>query len=171
MSVDRLVCEIASSDFFASAGSVSMHVRADPGLHGDDAHRVRDDVVQFLRDAKSFVGDRALGFFVASALERDRALFELAGVEPAIADCRPEQVRGAEHGEVRHESGGVEVGCDKARDEERGRDPHRAERARSSRRVRAERVRTEQQGLRNDRGLVIEAGQEEDGDAREARAM
>ena len=45
------------------------HVRADAGLHRDHAHRVRDDVVQLLRDAQPLVGDRALGLLVALALE------------------------------------------------------------------------------------------------------
>ena len=72
MSVERLVAAIASSDFFASAGIVVDHVRADAGLHRDDAHRVRDDVVQLLRDAQPLVGDRALRLFVALALERRR---------------------------------------------------------------------------------------------------
>ena len=48
------------------------HVRADAGLHRDHTHRVGDDVVQLLRDAQALVGDGALGFLVALALERRR---------------------------------------------------------------------------------------------------
>jgi hypothetical protein len=122
-------------------------VRADACLHGDHTHRVGDDIVQLLRDVQTLVGDRAPGFLVAFALECDRALFELAGVEPPIANRRPEQVRGRENGEVRHEPRGVEVGRHHARDHERDRDPPRAGGPGPPRRVRAERVRAETERL------------------------
>ena len=67
MSVDRLVVAIASSARLASVGIGVDHVLAHAGLHRDHAHRVRDHVVQLLRDAEPLVGDRVLGFFVALA--------------------------------------------------------------------------------------------------------
>ena len=97
------------------------HVRADAGLHRDDAHRVRDHVVQLLGDVQPLVGDGPLRLFVALALERRGALFELLGVEPAVANGRAEQIGRGEEGEVQREAAVVEIGGDRAGDDERGR--------------------------------------------------
>ena len=45
------------------------HVVADGGLHGDHAHRVRDDVVQFAGDAQTLLGHGPARLFLALAFE------------------------------------------------------------------------------------------------------
>ena len=75
-------------------------VRAHARLHRDDAHRVRDHVVELLRDAEALVGHRPLRFVVAFALEHLGSLFELLHVEPPVPHRRPEEVRGREDRDV-----------------------------------------------------------------------
>ena len=102
-SVERLVVRDRFERLLRLGGIGVDHVRADTRLHRDDAHRVRDDVVQFLRDAQALVGDRPLGLFVALALESVGALLELLAVEPAVAHRRAEEVRGRVEHEVEHD--------------------------------------------------------------------
>jgi hypothetical protein len=57
----------------------------DPGLHRDDAHRVRDDVVELTGDPQPFLGDRptALGSLLQGLLPLPLA--KAGGVHPLLA--------------------------------------------------------------------------------------
>ena len=72
MSAERLVASMAASACLASSGWVSITWLPTAGLHRDDAHRVRDDVVQLAGDAQPLLGHGPAGLFLPVALERVR---------------------------------------------------------------------------------------------------
>ncbi len=105
MRVARLVVEMFSSAFFASAGVAVGDVHPDAGLDGDDAHRVSDHVVQLLRDPQALVGDGPRPLLFLLSLEDRRPLLGLGQTQPSGLHGPPEQERHAEEGHIGGEPG------------------------------------------------------------------
>ena len=62
-----------------------------PGLHGDHAHRVGEDVVQLAGDAQPLLGDGPPGLLLALSLQVGGALFELGDEQAPGAHVVAEQ--------------------------------------------------------------------------------
>ena len=106
----RLVSAMISSARSAAATSDADHVPADAGLHGDQGHAVRDDVVQLPGDPQPLLDDGP-GRQLPSGgrlLLRDPQPLRLLGA--ARADGVAEGPRGEQEGTGLQEVGGAQVG-------------------------------------------------------------
>ena len=98
-----------SSACFAASGSWSMTCRPARPL-GDDAHRVRDDFVQFLCDVQALVRNGTTCLFLLLALEGLGALFECLQAQSPGLDGRAEEHRGSEQRAAGEHVVGLEAG-------------------------------------------------------------
>ena len=110
VSVDRLVAEIASSDFFASAGSVSMTCAPTPACTAITPIEWATTSCRSWAMRKRSSATARLASSSRSRSSDAVARFQLFHVQPAVANRRPEEVRGGEDPDVRGQARRVEAG-------------------------------------------------------------
>ena len=147
------------------------HVRADSGLHCDDAHRVRDDVVQLLRDAPPLVDDRLVRLALTIDFEQRGTLLEAREVLPASRHALAEHPRRGEDRPVLERLPGVELGgADQPEDEDDPEHVREPEQRLQPLAVRTDGVDREEQRGRGSGHVVVEAREDRDRRRREHEA-
>ena len=102
-------CEIASSDFFASAGSVSITCAPTPACTAITPIECATTSCSSCAMRSRSSATARLASSSRSRLERVGALLELLAVEAAVAHRRAEEVRGGEERDVERDVGAVRV--------------------------------------------------------------
>jgi hypothetical protein len=133
-----------------------QQVGAHAGLHGDQRHAVRDDVVQFPGDAQPLLGDRPLGRDLGPAFGRGE---QVALVGPALADRVADRDRRHADGHARRDVDDGQVGNARAlQGDERHDDQDQAEDRLAAGAVGRHRVQGQHRQIRQHPGEVPGAG-------------